>query len=478
MPPGPRLTSLPFIGNLLSFDSTAPGDSFLEATASLRKKYGSVYSMKVGGFKLVIAEDADSVKEVLVKKSADYAGRPPFHSFVLSTLGGKDIAAGNYGPAWKFHRKLFVTAIRQYLSDQELVEERISEHAERLMQYFEDQNGKDFDPAQILMESVANVICRITFGKHFDSSHPDFKELLRLNNESLTDTDISAQEFVLDFFPIAKYFPFQCYQLEQKMADDIFEILRRLLKVQQHEFDSTAAIESLSESLLKERIAAESEVGAEDKASILSDDYIINTLEDMFAAGYETTSTTLRWAIAYLVHYPECQTEVQSQLDEVVGRERMPGLDDRPNLPLVQATIMEALRLGNVAEAAIPHYTLKDTSLAGYRVPKDTVVLVNLMNVHLDPSCWENPNSFNPRRHIDADGQLITNSGNFLPFSAGRRVCAGEALAKVELFFFLSWMLHKFTFLPSENGTLPDLSGVSGVTRFPSPYQIRVVKRH
>ena len=111
----------------------------------------------------------------------------------------------------------------------------------------------------------------------------------------------------------------------------------------------------------------------------------------------------------------------------------MPGLDDRPYLPLLQAAIMESLRLGNLAEAAFPQYTLKDTSLAGYRVPKDTVVFVNLMNVHLDPNCRENPNSFNPRRHIDADGQLITNSGNFLPFSAGRRVCAVEALAKVRL---------------------------------------------
>ena len=53
----------------------------------MRKKYGAVYSMKVGGFKLVVAEDSDSVKEVLVKKSADYAGRPPFHSFALASLG-------------------------------------------------------------------------------------------------------------------------------------------------------------------------------------------------------------------------------------------------------------------------------------------------------------------------------------------------------------------------------------------------------
>ncbi|RMX55531.1 hypothetical protein pdam_00022751 [Pocillopora damicornis] len=138
---------------------------------------------------------------------------------------------------------------------------------------------------------------------------------------------------------------------------------------------------------------------------------------------------------------------------------------------------METLRLGNVAEVAIPHYTLSDTTLTGYRVPKDTVVMINLMAVHLDPSLWENPNSFDPRRHIDSDGQLITNSGSFLPFSAGRRVCAGEALAKVELFLFLSWMLHRFTFLPSEDGNLPDLKGENGFTRFPAAYKIRVEKR-
>ena len=216
------------------------------------------------------------------------------------------------------------------------------------------------------------------------------------------------------------------------MFDRVFEILGQQLKLQRDAFDPTTGIKSLIDSLIKERIAAEKEVGAEDiEAAFLSDDYIVNTLEDMFSAGYETTSTTLRWVIAFVVHNPEYQTEIQDKLDEVVGRDRMPELDDRPNLPLIQATIMEALRVGNVAETAIPHYTLKDTSLAGYRVPKDTVVLPSLMHIHLDPNCWENPDSFNPHRHIDANGQLITNSGNFLPFSAGRRVCAGEALAKV-----------------------------------------------
>ena len=54
---------------------------------SLRKRYGAVYSMRVGSFKIVVADDADSAKEVLCKKSADYAGRPPFHSYIANTLG-------------------------------------------------------------------------------------------------------------------------------------------------------------------------------------------------------------------------------------------------------------------------------------------------------------------------------------------------------------------------------------------------------
>ena len=357
---------------------------------------------------------------------------PPTLCKFCSKIDGKDIALGNYGPAWKFHRKLFMTAVRQYLSDQKLVEETISKQVTMLLEYFEEQNGKDFNPGQILMETVANIICCISFGGHFNSSHPDFEELLRLNNESFTDAELNSDIFVLDIFSWAKYFPFKAYKRLNNLTTRVFEILRKELKKEQENYDPAAEVKSLIQMLIRERDAAEAEIEEDEKTALLSDDYIINTLEDMFSAGYETTSTTLRWVIAYLVNNPEYQTMIQEQLDEVVGKGRMPRLDDSLNLPLIKATVLEALRLGNVAEVALPHYTLKDTSLGKYRVPKDTVVMVNLRCIHEDPSCWENPETFNPCRHIDSDGNLITNSGNFLPFSAGRRVCAGEALAKVK----------------------------------------------
>ena len=112
-----------------------------------------------------------------------------------------------------------MTAVRKYTSDRKLMEENIFQQAARMMLYYEDQKGKDFDPAQIIDESATNVICRIAFGKHLDSSHPDLQELLHLHNEATSNIETNAQMFVLDFFPIAKYFPFNGYQSDQKMAD-------------------------------------------------------------------------------------------------------------------------------------------------------------------------------------------------------------------------------------------------------------------
>ena len=118
----------------------------------------------------------------------------------MCLTGGKDIIFGNYGPAWKLHRKLFVTALRLYLKDTPLVEERVGEQAQRVLQDIADQKGKPFDPSNILARSVANVICGITFGERLNSSHPDFDRLLELNQISISSTEMNESASFWDFF--------------------------------------------------------------------------------------------------------------------------------------------------------------------------------------------------------------------------------------------------------------------------------------
>ena len=355
-------------------------------------------------------------------------------------------------------------------------EERVSEQAQRVLQYIADQKGKPFDPTKILALTVANVICGITFGNRFNSSHPDFDRLLELNQVAATSTETNEEAAFWDIFSFAKHFPVKAYKNLKENADEIFEILRKQLRQGEEAFDPNQPAGDLISGLIKARNEAALEE-TEEKSVLLLEDYMINTIEDMFVAGYETTSTTLRWIIAFLTNFPEIQSKIQQELDDVVGHDRLPRLDNRPNTPLLQASIMEVQRLANIADQALPHYTLTDTTLCGYRVPKDTVVLPNLEAVHLDPERWENPEDFNPYRHINADGKLITGQGNWLPFSAGRRVCAGESLAKVELFLFLSIMLQRYTFVPEEEKDAPSLKGYVTSAKTPPPYVVCAIKR-
>lgn len=61
---------------------------------------------------------------------------------------------------------------------------------------------------------------------------------------------------------------------------------------------------------------------------------------------------------------------------------------------------------------------------------------------------------------------------SYLPFGAGVRVCLGEALAKMELFLFLSWILQRFTLDMPAGQPLPDLQGKFGVVLQPKKYKV------
>ena len=392
----------------------------------------------------------------------------------FQVLGGKDIIFGNYGPAWRFYRKLFTTALRQYLSDIPLIERRVSIQAAKMVQFMEEQGGKPFDPADCMIRGVADVICRITFKDGSVISNRDLNRLLELNKYITANADDLQLLQILDFFPLMNYLPFKAYGRIVPYVFEIHDIIRKLLKERIDTFDPKEPAEDLMSSLLRTKHDLEPECDSnEEKAALLSEDYFVAIIEDMFVGGYETTSTTLRFLVAYLANFPKCQEDIHRQLDEVVGNRR-PSLDDRPNLPLIQATILEALRVGNVLPMAVPHLTVNDTTLCGYRVPKGTIVFPNTESVHLDPKCFEDSTVFNPYRHIDTDGKLIANQSNFYPFGAGRRVCAGESLARVELFLFLSWLLHKFTFV-AEEGFQLEVKG--SIVQFPVRYKIRAIKR-
>ena len=137
-----------------------------------------------------------------------------------------------------------------------------------------------------------------------------------------------------------KWLPIKAYKWKKEFSDGIFEILRKQKKETEKTFDPSAPICDFMCGFSKARNEAVAE-NEQEKLALMADDYVLATLEDMFLGGYETTSNTLLWNIAYLANFPEYQAKIQQELDDVVSRDTFPCVADRPNLPLLQAFTME-----------------------------------------------------------------------------------------------------------------------------------------
>ncbi|GCB59788.1 hypothetical protein scyTo_0014019, partial [Scyliorhinus torazame] len=197
---------------------------------------------------------------------------------------------------------------------------------------------------------------------------------------------------------------------------------------------------------------------------------------NLFTAGMETTSTTLRWGMLLMMKYPEIQKKVHEEIIRVIGSERFPRAENRTDLPYTDAVIHEIQRFGDIVPLNITHETTVDLKFKGFFIPKGTHVIPLLSSVLYDKTQWEKPTEFNPSHFLDAEGKFVKRDA-FMPFSAGRRACAGETLAKMELFMFFSALIQKFKFQVPPNVSELGLESGVGFTSFPKYPYVCAVRR-
>ncbi|XP_054145229.1 cytochrome P450 2C55-like isoform X3 [Melozone crissalis] len=204
---------------------------------------------------------------------------------------------------------------------------------------------------------------------------------------------------------------------------------------------------------------------------------LITSAFDLFLAGTETTSTTVRYGLLLLLKYPKIQEKIQEEIDQVVGRSRKPCVADRTQMPYTDAVVHEIQRFISLVPLALPHTVTKDTSFRDYVIPKGTTIFPVLTSVLHDSKEFPNPHEFNPEHFLNKNGSF-KKSEFFMPFSAGKRICPGEGLARMEIFLLIATILQNFTLKPVVNpqelNITPTLSGTGNV---PPAYQLCAVPR-
>ncbi|XP_028983832.1 steroid 21-hydroxylase [Betta splendens] len=418
---------------------------------NLAKRYGSVYRLRCGNTTMVVLNSSDVIKEALVKKWSDFAGRPVSYTGNIVSGGGFSVSLGDYSEEWKAHRRLVHGALQRCC--QQSLHQVIERQALHLRKVLMDYQGRAVDLSEDFTVAASNVITTLTFGNEYDKSSPELQQLHNCLNQIVAlwgSSWISA----LDSFPLLRKLPNPVFSrlLQEVVKRD--EIIKQHLnnyksQAKQSEVDITGSLlQSLDKPPKKEN------------GVLLTDTHVHMATVDLLIGGTETTAAWLNWTVAFLLHRPEVQTRVYEELCTVL-QGQYPKYSDRHRLPVLCSLVSEVLRLRPVAPLAVPHRAIRDSSIAGYFIPKNTVIIPNLYGAHHDPAVWADPYSFRPERFLEGGGG---STRGLIPFGGGARLCLGESVAKMELFLFTGYLLKDFQFVPpGSEASLPDLRGVASV---------------
>ncbi|XP_036946045.1 cytochrome P450 2K1-like isoform X1 [Acanthopagrus latus] len=468
-PPGPK--PLPLLGNLLQVDLKRIDSSLFQ----LSKTYGPVSTVYFGPKKVVVLAGHRTVKQALVNHAEEFGDREVTPIF-YDLNQGHGILFTN-GDTWKEMRRFAVTMLREFGMGKRLSEGRIIEECHYLIEVFEQYealclSGKAFNNSQAISNAASNIISAIVFGKRFEYEDPVFQAMVKRAHETIHLTG-SASILVYNLFPwlgaFIKNRRCMMKNLEKSMEEikSITVALKETLNLEMYRGFVDAFL-----------IRMQNLEGSKIRDSLYHNDNLLHSVMNLFAAGTDTTGNTLQWCLLLMAKYPHFQDQVQEELSRVVGSRQI-RVEDRKNMPFTDAVIHESQRLANIVPLAIPHKTSRDVTFQGYFIKGGTTVFPLLTSVLYDESEWESPHTFNPSHFLDEDGKFIRRNA-FMPFSAGRRVCLGEGLARMELFIFFTSLLQRFRFTPPPGVTVDDLdlTPVVGNNLNPPPHELCAVRRH
>ncbi|XP_055813952.1 5-OH-xanthotoxin synthase-like [Solanum dulcamara] len=432
LPPGP--IGLPFIGNLHQFDSLTPHIYFWK----LSKKYGKIFSLKIGSTPIVVVSSAKLAKEVLKTQDLVFCSRHCFLGQQKLSYNGRDIVFQRYNDYWREMRKISVLHLFSHKKVTLFSPIREDEVSRLIKKISQQASASRITNLSILMMSLSTtIICRVAFGIRFDEEAHEKRRFGELLEESATTL---SSFFVSDFFPYLRWidkFTGLTDRLEKNFKDlDEFyeELIEQHLNPNRPKSMEGDILDLLLQ--LKKDELTPIDLTLEDIKAI-----VMNVL----LAGSDTSAAAVIWAMTALMKNPKAMKKVQEEIRKSVGKkDDILNEDDIQNIPYFKAVIKESFRLYPSVPLLVPRESMEKSTLEGYEIQAGTIIHVNSWAIARDPEIWENPEEFIPERFLNSDVDFKGQDFELIPFGAGRRGCPGIALGVASMELALSNLLYAF----------------------------------
>ncbi|KAI5118845.1 hypothetical protein M0805_006164 [Coniferiporia weirii] len=432
-PPGP--SGLPIVGNVLDMPSS---NVWLKA-AEWRKTYGDVVFVQNLGKPAVFLNSYEAAVDLLERRSTIYSSRPS--SIMISELQRWDWLVSNmpYGEKWRKHRA-FLHRFLEPASVGKYVDLQTRETHRMLANFL--NTPKDF--IQHVRNSVGATIMMMAYGHE---ALPDNDPYLTIAEEGVAALAEAATPgvFLVEVIPWLKYVPawfpgagFQrVAEKGRKLSYDMqykpyYEMKERVL-------NGTARPSMTSELI---------EANTDEDGHIHEEETIANATGIAYLGGADTSVSTILTFILAMVLNPGVQRRAQEEIDRVIGPDRLPTLDDKPNLPYVNAVCDECLRWQPVTPLGAPRSLAEDDVYNGYFLPKGTMIIANQWLFLHDPDEYPDPDAFKPERFLGIDrggsATKMPKDPSKIAFGFGRRICPGRHMATNSVFIAVSSVLATF----------------------------------
>jgi cytochrome P450 len=382
-------------------------------------------------------------------------------------MGGRD-----YGHLYKRHKEITANAMHSVFVNPDItpVEEQIIAEGRLLADIFLSYAGQPFDPKLDLGLAAAGVMFRLLFSDNNCRDDLDCQQLVEYSTDFAANT---VGSLIVDFIPQARFLSGAGLKKFYRATATMERLILRKLAENEQSYNPEA-MRNMIDALRK----ATASLDQQERDLGLNESLLLEgTSQEMMGTGLQPMYPLLRWILLYMIAYPEVQAKIQEEIATAIGSDQPIRYEDRHKLPFTEACIYEVLRHAPLFPLTIPHGVTQDTSLNGYFIPKDSIVMVNLFSLTRDPLYWSEPEVFNPQRFLDGSGKIREDlQDKYYPFGLGKRRCFGEYLGRVETFLFLTNLLQRCQLKALPNDNL-DFSGVSGTMLHPHTYQITAQPR-
>ncbi|KAL6842269.1 hypothetical protein ACP4OV_027917 [Aristida adscensionis] len=442
LPPGPR--PLPIIGSLHLLGSQPH-----RSLAGLAAAHGApLMSLRLGAVTTVVASSPEAARELLQRHDAVFAARS-----VPDATGehgrNSSVWLPHNIPRWRALRKLMAAELfapHRLDALQGLRREKVQELVDHVGELARRGGCEAVNVGLVAFVTSLNLLSRTIFSRDLTSladggGAGEFQAVVTDIMEAVGSPNVS------DFFPAAAAADLQGWR--RRLA----ALFARLHRIFDAEVDGRLRERGAGEPRRDDFLDLVLDAAAreDDAAELGRRDTLRSLFTDLFAAGSDTSSSTVEWAMVELLQSPVSMAKACDELARVIGTRKNIEESDVARLPYLQAVIKETFRLHPPVPFLVPRQAQSTVKVMGYTIPKGSRVFVNVWAMGRDEKLWPEPQKFMPERFLDRATDLKGGDFELIPFGGGRRICPGMPLAIRMVHLVLGSLLNQFKWrLPDE----------------------------